>query len=155
MVFAPFPIPGAFHASISRAVIEGVELEAQYDSGDVFAALAGQILSGTNALTGDGLVSVPPDRAVVTLGFRTLEESLEIGTRLTAVAGKPAAATAGYLAEPYQVVDVFANWKVDDRTTAGLTLSNIFDVDYTQYLNGQPSPGFGAKFTLAHKIGAD
>ena len=156
MVFEPFPIPGAFqYVNLTQAVIEGIELEAQYDSGAVFAAVSGQILNGTNALTGEGLVSVPPDRAVLTLGFRAFEESLEVGTRLTAVAGKPEAATAGYLAEPYQLVDVFANWKVNDRTTAGLTLSNLFDVEYTQYLNGQPSPGFGAKFTLAHKIGAD
>ena len=97
----------------------------------------------------------PPDRAVITAGFRALERRLEVGTRITAVAGKPEAAAGGYLAKPYQLVDVFANFKVNERTTASLTLTNIFDTEYTQYLNGQPSPGFGAKFTLAHKFSAN
>jgi hemoglobin/transferrin/lactoferrin receptor protein len=156
MVFEPFPIPGAFrYVNLSEAVIDGFEIEALYDGGDTFAGLSGQVLDGTNALTGEGLVSVPPNRAVVTFGVRTLERRLEVGTRLTAVASKPELAAGGYLAEAYQLVDVFANWKVNDRTTASLTLSNLFDTEYTQYLNGQPSPGFGAKFTLAHKFSAD
>ena len=51
------------------------------------------------------------------------------------------------------MVDLFAAWRFNADTEANLTLSNLFDVRYTQYPNGSPSPGFNAKVSFTTKFG--
>ncbi|HTV71706.1 MAG TPA: hypothetical protein VMF90_24500, partial [Rhizobiaceae bacterium] len=57
-------------------------------------------------------------------------------------------ADLGYIGEAYALVDIFAQWKISETATADLALNNIFDRDYTQYLNGSPSPGFNARMSM-------
>ncbi|SOC48439.1 hemoglobin/transferrin/lactoferrin receptor protein [Rhizobium subbaraonis] len=152
-VFVMFPIPGGYqYQNIAKARIEGFEFEASYDAGSVFAGLAGQILDGENLTTGGPLQKVPPFRAVTTLGFRAFDERLSAGTRLTIVGKKDDAAATGFVGEAYQLVDLFAQFEISETTTANLALNNIFDRQYTQYLNADPSPGFNAKALLTMKF---
>ncbi len=151
-VFVPFPIPGGYqYQNIARARIEGVEAELAYDSGRVFAGLSGAVLDGVDRDTGEQLTSVPPWRATGTLGFRMFDERLTVGSRVTLVGKKDAAAT-GFVGESYELVDIFARWQVNDRVNADLALNNIFDRQYTQYLDGDPSPGFNARLSVAVKF---
>ncbi|WP_438755066.1 TonB-dependent hemoglobin/transferrin/lactoferrin family receptor [Pararhizobium sp. O133] len=152
-VFQRFPIPGGYqYQNIAKARIKGFEFEANYDAGTVFAGLSGQVLDGENLTTGGPLQKVPPFRVVTSLGFRALDERLTAGTRLTIVGRKDDDLATGFVGEAYQLVDVFANFEVNDTTTANLQLNNIFDGEYTQYLNADPSPGFNAKASLTIKF---
>jgi len=153
-VYEPFPIPGGYqYQNVAEATIEGFEAEGYYDASVVFAGLSGQIMRGRNSRTGDELASVPPDELSLVLGFRQLDGALEIGTRLTYTAKKEGAAGLGLVGDPWQTVDLFANWQINERTTAALFLGNLFDERYTVYPNGQPSPGFNAKASLTLKLG--
>jgi hemoglobin/transferrin/lactoferrin receptor protein len=148
-VFVPFPIPGGYqYQNVAEARIDGFEFEGSYDAGFVFAGLSGHILRGRNLTDDEPLAKVPPNRLVATLGFRAFEERLTVGTRLTAVAKKEEASDLGFVGEPYELVDVFARWQIGDRATADIALNNIFDRQYTQYLNGDPSPGFNARASV-------
>lgn len=148
-VFVLFPIPGGYqYQNIAEARIRGVEIEGSYDTGDVFAGLTAQILKGENLTTGGGLQKVPPFRIVATAGLRAFEERLTLGTRLTVVGEKKDDTATGFIGEPYQLVDVFAQYRLTESLTANLALNNIFDRDYTQYLNADPSPGFNARASL-------
>ncbi|WP_112664305.1 TonB-dependent hemoglobin/transferrin/lactoferrin family receptor [Microvirga flavescens] len=152
-VFTPFPIPGGYqYQNIAKAKLHGFEAEGIYDAGTVFLGLGGQIMEGKNAITGDPLNKVPPNRLTTTLGFRLFEERLELGTRVTWVAEKKNAAALGFIGEPYTLVDLFADWNVSENVKAGLVIENLFDVQYTQYLNAQPSPGLNAKAALTVKL---
>jgi len=153
-VFEMFPIPGGYqYRNVAEATIEGVELEASYDAGFAFGTLSGQVMRGIDESTGDELSSVPPNRIVGILGFRALDRRLEVGTKITAVAGKDTADMFGLVGEPYQIVDVFASWQFSEDARADLMLSNIFDTYYRQYPNGSASPGFNAKVSLVTKFG--
>ena len=67
-------------------------------------------------------------------------------------AAKDNAEDFGFVGDPYTVVDLFASWQVNERVTAGLVVDNLFDRQYTEYLNGDPSPGFNAKASLSVKL---
>ncbi|MBP1860536.1 TonB-dependent hemoglobin/transferrin/lactoferrin family receptor [Rhizobium herbae] len=152
-VFQRFPIPGGYqYQNIAKARIKGFEFEANYDAGTIFAGLSGQIMDGENLTDGGPLQKVPPFRVVTSLGFRALDERLTAGTRLTVVGKKDDDLATGFVGEAYQLVDLFANFEVNDTTTANLQLNNIFDREYTQYLNADPSPGFNAKASLTIKF---
>lgn len=152
-VFIMFPIPGGYqYQNIAKARIKGFEFEASYDAGFMFAGLAGQILDGENLTTGGTLQKVPPFRAVTTLGFRALDDRLTAGTRLTVVGKKDEDVSTGFIGEAYELVDLFAQFEINETTTANLALNNIFDREYTQYLNADPSPGFNAKASLTMKF---
>ena len=148
-VFILFPIPGGYqYQNIAEARIRGVEIEGNYDTGNVFAGITAQVLKGENLTTGGGLQKVPPFRVVATAGLRAFEEKLTLGTRLTVVGRKKDDTATGFVGDPYHLVDVFAQYRITESLTANLALNNIFDRDYTQYLNADPSPGFNAKASL-------
>lgn len=151
--FKPFPIPGGYqYVNVAKARIKGFEFEANYDAGAIFAALSGQIMEGENLTESKPLQKVPPFRVVTTLGFRALDERLAAGTRVTVVGEKDDDLATGFVGEAHQLVDIFANFEVNDTTSANLQLNNIFGRQYTQYLNADPSPGFNAKASLTIKF---
>jgi hemoglobin/transferrin/lactoferrin receptor protein len=148
-VFIMFPLPGGYqYQNVAKARVEGVELEAAYDSGLFFGGISAHLLKGVNLITGEPLQKVPPHRLVATVGFRAFEERLTVGARVTAVAEKKEAQQLGFVGDAYEVVDLFARWKINERATADLALNNILDREHTQYLNGSPSPGFNGRLSM-------
>lgn len=138
------------YQNIARARLQGAELEAAYDWGGGFVTVAGTIIDGKNDITGDPLNSVIPNRLSTTLGFRLLDSKLTVGTRLTLVDGSKESVTnptAGY-----GLVDLFASYRYDENISGDVTIQNLFDRQYTQYLNSEPSPGLTARFGLTVKF---
>ncbi len=152
-VFTRFPIPGGYqYRNIAEAVIDGFEAEGVYDASSYFVGISGHMLRGRNSRTDEDLVKVPPNRLIGTLGFRGYDGRLEFGTRVSLVGGKDKAEDFGFVGDPYTLVDLFANWKFNERMMAGLVVENLFDRQYIEYLNGNPSPGFNAKASLSVKL---
>jgi hemoglobin/transferrin/lactoferrin receptor protein len=152
-VFTRFPIPGGYqYRNIAEAVINGFEAEIVYDAGSYFVGISGHILHGRNSRMNEDLVKVPPNRLTGTMGFRGYDGRLEFGTRVSLVGAKDNAEDFGFVGDPYALVDLFASWKVNERVTTGLVIENLFDRQYTEYLNGNPSPGFNAKASLSVKL---
>jgi hemoglobin/transferrin/lactoferrin receptor protein len=152
-VFTRFPIPGGYqYRNIAEAVITGFEAEGIYDAGSYFIGLSAHVLRGENSLTNEDLVKVPPNRLTGTFGIRAFNNRLEVGTRVSLVGAKDNAEDFGFVGDPYSLVDLFATWNVNERVTAGLVVENVFDREYTVYLNGNPSPGLNAKASLSVKL---
>ena len=159
-VFEMFPLPGGYqYQNFSHARLHGLELEAAYDTGTVFASLSGQMLKGRKwqiDSTGFGISSEPlkdpPYRVVATVGMRLLDERLVLGARANIVGAKSGAAVTGFSGERYETLDLFAQYEIREGFSANLALNNIFDRDYTQYLNADPSPGFNARAALTLKF---
>jgi hemoglobin/transferrin/lactoferrin receptor protein len=100
--------------------------------------------------TGDPLNSVLPNRISSTIGFRLLNEKLTVGTRLTFV--DDTSATVTNPTGGYGLVDLFASYRHDENISGDISLRNVFDRRYTQYLNSEASPGLTAKFGLTVKL---
>lgn len=162
---APVPFPVCFfddvfqYVNIASALIQGIELEASYDAGSWFAIVAAQHVTGKNEDTGERLATVLPDRVSATLGLRFLDERLVAGTRVTFVDSHEGGSTeSGSVypgSESYALVDLFAQYQVNDAATLNLNIDNVFDKEYLQYLNQRNSPGLNARIGLTMRLGAE
>lgn len=146
------------YVNIAKARIEGIELEAAYDARSWFVSLSAQHITGTNVETGDKLVTVGPDKAVGTVGFRLLDQRLIAGTRVSVVdshdGGDTGAGSVYPASDAYTLVDLFAQYKVNDNAALNLNIDNLFDKEYLQYLDQANSPGFNARVGLTMRFGA-
>ena len=133
------------YANISRARVEGVEIEARYDSGGFFGSLSGQVLDGTNTVTGQDLSRLAPDQLVATAGLRSADRRRSVGARYTLAAAK----TSGDLrSDSWRTLDLFFTQDIGERATFNLSLNNILGETYTPFLETQPEPGFNAQASL-------
>ncbi|WP_375459400.1 TonB-dependent hemoglobin/transferrin/lactoferrin family receptor [uncultured Enterovirga sp.] len=156
---APFgpcqiPLQAQQYVNIARANLSGVEVEAAYDWGDGFASLAYSHTEGENAQTKVTLLTIPPDKVAGTVGLRFLDRRLTVGTRIVyndARKNVPAS-TIIPNTKQYTLVDLFAAYDYSDAIRADVTLSNVFDVRYTKYLDLDRSPGFQARGALTFKF---
>lgn len=142
------------YVNLEEAVLRGVELEASYDMGRAYAILTGTLIDSENKADGDPLATVPPSRMSATLGARALEGKLDVGATLTLVADQPDADLLGLTGAGYGLLDAYASYAFDEDTSVSLTLTNILDREYTQYLDLQPSPGFAARLSFERRFGA-
>lgn len=149
-------MPDQQYQNIARARITGAEIEAAYDWGWGFATVTGTATSGKDLQTRYGLSSVPPNRIGGTLGFRFLEDRLTVGGRVTGVFGKSrrdlAPSDVGLATAGYTLVDLFASYKFNDMVRADVSVQNLFDKRYVQYLNYTTSAGLQAKAGLTVKF---
>jgi hemoglobin/transferrin/lactoferrin receptor protein len=155
----PCLVDDAFqYVNIAKARIQGVELEASYDAKSWFAIVSAQHIIGKNVETGEKLVTVLPDRVVGTLGFRLLNDLLVAGTRVSLVdsheGGNTGSGSVFPASDAYTLVDLFAQYQVNDHAVLNLNIDNLFDEEYLQYLDQENSPGFNARVGMTLRFGA-
>lgn len=132
-------LPGTTHQ-------RGVELSVDYDTGFVFGGLA---YTHTNTdlpseQPGLGALSyLPDDILTLTLGARFFEDTLTVGTRINRVSngwtniGNEPDSTATPInveTDGYTLVDLFADYKVNDNIDIAFRVTNLFDKQYTPAL---------------------
>ena len=159
--FGPCQIPAKSQQfiNIPKADLQGTEFEAAYDWGDGFATFAASHTEGFDKRTKITLYTVPPDKLAGTLGLRFLDRKLVVGTRVVYndarkqyISGDITSGTLLPNTKQYTLVDLFASYEHNDWIRADLTLSNVFDVRYTKYLDLDRSPGFQARGGLTLKF---
>lgn len=125
--------------NIGDARMRGVEIEGTYDFAWGFLNVAGSIMDAemtTGIYRGQGLNNTPLDRASATLGFRALEDSLSYGVQFLHVGSITRTSHSNPTAAPVQndgfnLVNLFADWKVNENVRLGLGVENVFDTAYT------------------------
>jgi hemoglobin/transferrin/lactoferrin receptor protein len=149
------------YVNISRATLEGVEIEGMYDAGPWFFGVAAHHIRGTNEETGEGLYSVPADRVTLTAGFRAFDAKLVAGGRVHFVAAQdrvPGASFSGSAvidpSDAYTLVDLFGQYIISDNAVLNVNIDNLFDVDYRPYLYQQNNPGLSARIGMTLRLGA-
>lgn len=155
-----FPITSYQYVNIAQAHFTGVELEGGYDWGAGFVTLSGSHINSRNVTTGLPVLSSVPDKIATTLGLRFFEQRLTIGARVAFVGPSvrlydDAGATTNQPTKGYGLFDLFTSYKFSDTVNADVYLKNIFNRQYTQYLNTLPSAGFSAKASLTVKFASN
>ena len=159
--FLPVFIDDRFqYQNIANATIDGIELEATYDARSWFLGLGAHRIRGSNDDTGEGLYSIPADQVTITVGVRALEEKLIAGARTRIVGTQDRFVenldvAAHHHAEAYTLLDLFAQYEVNDQATLNLNIDNVFDETYRQHLDNVNSPGFSARVGLTMRLGAN
>lgn len=153
---------------------KGLELSGGYDAGWGFVDFGFNYYTDFEACLQNGvcvdytyqadyLTNQMPPRftASVTAGARFLEDRLTLGGRVTYMGQRLAPlipddyfwTTAVW--EPYTVVDLFGQWKLNDNVTLNVSVQNLFDAYYVDALNNtdMPSPGRTVTATLTGRFG--
>jgi hemoglobin/transferrin/lactoferrin receptor protein len=125
--------------NIGDARLKGVEAEAVYDYGWGFVNLSGALIDAkivSGVYEGQALNNTPLDRFAATLGFRALEDRLTFGAQYLAV-GEITRTSRSRPDDPpvvddgFELVNVFANWRVNDNVRLDFGVDNIFNEAYT------------------------
>ncbi|HXF53966.1 MAG TPA: TonB-dependent hemoglobin/transferrin/lactoferrin family receptor [Hyphomicrobiaceae bacterium] len=145
------------YRNVRNATLEGIEFEAFYDARAWFVGVGAHRIRGTNDDTGEGLFSVPADQITITVGMRMLQERLLAGARTRIVGEQDRFVEAGTAshqhAEAYTLLDLFAQYEVNDNATLNLNIDNVFNETYRQHMDQNNSPGLSARLALTMRLG--
>jgi hemoglobin/transferrin/lactoferrin receptor protein len=162
LTFVPFVGPGLCPAppfcfqyqNIAQARIEGAEFEGSYDAGPWYIRLSASRINGKDEATGGPLLTIPPSQVTTTLGARFLDRKLEVAVRWQHLAAKDAAnIPAGAIPTgSAELVHLYAGYKINPDTVAAISVENLLDKYYFDYLGAQvsrvPSRGLTVKGSL-------
>lgn len=150
------------YVNTAESLIEGVEVEAGYQSERWFGRLAASRIRGTNVLTGDTLTSTPAPQVMLEVGHRLPQHNLEFGWRGTftrTIDYSPTVTVPGVA-----VHDLFVTWRPDQGLLRGTTVQfgihnvtdeyyfNALDVAANGYAGAFPQRGRDYRLTLARTI---
>jgi hemoglobin/transferrin/lactoferrin receptor protein len=125
--------------NIGDARLKGVEAEAVYDYGWGFVNLSGALIDAkvvSGVYAGQALNNTPLDRFAATIGFRALEDRLTFGAQYLAI-GEITRTSRSRPDDPpvvddgFNLVNVFANWQVNDNMRLDFGVDNVFNEAYT------------------------
>lgn len=125
--------------NIGDARLRGVEAEMVYDYGWGFVNLAGALIDAkvvSGVYSGQALNNTPLDRFSATIGFRMLEDQLTIGAQYLSIGEITRTSRTNPNATPvvddaFELVNVFANWRVNDNLKLDFGVDNVFNTAYT------------------------
>ena len=125
--------------NLGDARLRGVEIEGGYDFNWGFLNLAGALIDAeftSGVYKGQPINNTPLNRFSATLGFRALEDRLSYGAQFLSIGeitrtrrSKPD--DAPIVNDAFQLVNLFANYQVNDNVKLGFGVENLFDADYT------------------------
>lgn len=167
--------------NIHRAKFSGLELAGRYEVGGLTMDLAANYFldveycrtadtCGDKTLYGDYATNhVQPKYSVdLTLSQKLFEDRLTVGGRVSHVGPRAighgdvtAQGASQFIAmvdwEPYTLVDVFAEYKINDNLTAAFRVENLFDRFYVDPLAlvTQPGPGRAFYVSLTGTLGGE
>lgn len=157
-------------ANIDRARFSGLELSGRYENGGFTADLSANYYlnveycrtadtCSSKSLYGDYATNhVQPEYSIdLTLSQKLLEDRLTLGGRVSHIGPRAighgdvtAQGASQFIApviwEPYTLVDVFAEYKVNENLTAAVRVENLFDQFYVDPLSLVTQPGPGRTF---------
>jgi hemoglobin/transferrin/lactoferrin receptor protein len=125
--------------NIGDARLKGIEAEGVYDYGWGFVNLSGALIDAKivdGVYAGQALNNTPLDRFAATVGFRALDDKLTFGAQYLSI-GKITRTSRSRPDDPpvvddgFDLVNVFANWQMNEHTRLDFGVDNVFDAAYT------------------------
>ncbi|HEV7309259.1 TonB-dependent receptor [Ensifer sp.] len=171
----PRGISGMRIHNIAGAHFQGIELSARYERGGFAAELAANYYTdvefcrtaatcGNKSLYADYATNqVPPEYTVaLTLSQTLLDDALTVGGRVSRTGSRAighgdvtAQGASQFISlidwKPYTLVDVFAEYKINDSLTASFRIENLTDAYYVDPLSLVQQPGPGRTFYASLK----
>ncbi|WP_048645251.1 TonB-dependent hemoglobin/transferrin/lactoferrin family receptor [Nitratireductor soli] len=144
--------------NVGTARLRGIELEGVYDYGPGFINLAASLVDAKmkdGPFAGETLSDTPLDNLALTLGFRALDDRLTYGVQYQSVGKVVRTLSSGSRIYPrVDLVNVFANWDVNDNLRVDFGVDNVFDKAFTDPQSGWSSTsdieqGKGRTFKIA------
>lgn len=143
----------AYFVNVGESRFEGVEIEAEYASRNLFARAGLSRIEGENRLTGLPLNTIPADELDMTVGWRFIDQNLSAGWRGEFAADQEDIGPGGRRTGGYGVHGLFVTWTPDQGPFEGLevraAIDNILDKQFRRHLQSLDAEGRTFKLTLA------
>ena len=149
-------------ANIDAAELDGIEAELAYDSDRTFARITYASIDGINAITGEDIGSLTPDRLALDVGLKVPEFDSLFGLRIQSASDftRRELDDTGQLVpvetrDGYVSLDAYVSWTptFGDGLRVDLGVDNIFDEDFERVFEGVSQPGQNVKLTVSYPIG--
>jgi len=150
---APFPPCGSGEAfgnfsrnvNVHDADLNGVEIEAQYDSRYFYARANFATIDGKDVATGDYVGVLSPDMFFVDAGVKFPPADLRLGARVSIASDFTKVDDVTEERDGYSVGDIYAVWEPSAKALKGFRLNlgvdNVTDADYEVVAAGVSQPG--------------
>ena len=142
-------------ANVGKSEIEGIELEASYDSTYLFSRAAYTMMRGKNRKTGQSLNSIPADELVLNIGGRVPDHDVTLGWRGVFANEQRRVSGRTKPSDGYAVHDVYASWIPKEAGVKNLQafevragVDNVFNRDYKEHLAGDRGKGRTYKLSV-------
>ena len=143
----------AYFVNIGESRFQGVEIEAEYASRNLFARAGLSRIEGENRLTGQPLNTIPADELDMTVGWRFTDQNLSAGWRGEFAADQEDIGPGGRRTGGYGVHGLFVTWTPDQGPFEGLevraAVDNVLDKQFRRHLQSLDAEGRTFKLTLA------
>lgn len=159
--FAPFPPFNQATCTstfINRdAELDGVEIEAKYDSSRIFGSFTYETIDGTDKDTGEFLGSLYPDRYIFNAGIKVPEYWAKLGARLTYAEEfdevNPDDNGNLPVIDSYTTLDLYASFEPAEGMFEGLRVDlgvdNVTDEAYARGFVNNLQPGLNYKAAIS------
>lgn len=150
---APFPPCGSGEAfgnfsrnvNVHDADLNGVEIEAQYDSRYFYARANFATIDGKDVATGDYVGVLSPDMFFVDAEVKFPPADLRLGARVSIASNFTKVDDVTEERDGYSVGDIYAVWEPSAKALKGFRLNlgvdNVTDADYEVVAAGVSQPG--------------
>lgn len=120
--------------NVPEVDLNGLELEATYDSPRLRVRLAGSTMDTEDKRTGDPISTEQPDMLVADLRLKLPEHDSFIGWKATFADAHDGGSNAANDRDAYQLHEAYARWRAQEGPLAGFSLGvtaeNLFDETY-------------------------
>ncbi|MBX2805097.1 MAG: TonB-dependent hemoglobin/transferrin/lactoferrin family receptor [Hyphomicrobiales bacterium] len=139
------------YVNVERAELDGVEIDAKYDTARWFSSFAYTHIDGVNKLTGEALGSLQPDKIIIGAGIKIPEYWARIGTKVT-FADDFTNTDSSQHRDAYTLVDVYASFEPEEGPWKGIRLDlgidNLMDEEYEAVAAGAIEEGVNFKAAI-------
>ncbi|MGU3575416.1 TonB-dependent hemoglobin/transferrin/lactoferrin family receptor [Brucellaceae bacterium C25G] len=126
--------------NVGAARLRGVEIEGTYDAWWGYVNIAASYTDAkmkNGIYKGDTLNDTPLHNFSAALGFKAFEERLIYGVEYQSLGKVNKAVSTGVITYPrINLVNVFANWQINDNVKLDLGVDNVFNKAYTDTQTG-------------------
>ena len=144
--------PGVTTNESVDAVLEGIELELDYDSPTWFGQLTVSTLDTEIDGADTGLASAPPDKVVATLGRRLANGATRVGARVTYAGNQKDVPEDSIGTESYTLLDVFGTHEFGNGLRLGFGISNVLDETWSIHPTPIHQPGRSVNLTFSKRF---
>lgn len=145
------------NVNVTNAELEGVEVEAYYDSRYFYLRGNFATIDGRDADTGDYVGVLAPSTAFVDGGLKFMGGGLRLGARVSHAADFDKVSDPTNARDGYTVGDVYAVWRPMAGPLKGLRVDlgadNVTDADYEVVAAGVSQPGRNYKVAVSWRQG--
>lgn len=120
--------------NVPRAELDGIELEATYDSSRFRVTLAGTTMDTKDKRTGNPIGTEQPDQITADLRLKLPEVDSYVGWQSTFADSHDGGTVTANDRNSYQLHEAYARWRAEEGALAGfsvgVTAENLFDEEY-------------------------